>query len=37
MWRNPVMLIVEVGAVYTTVLSVKDPSVSAGRSPCGCG
>jgi potassium-transporting ATPase ATP-binding subunit len=27
MWHNPVMLIVEVGAVYTTVLSVKDPSV----------
>ena len=27
MWHNPVMLIVEVGAVLTTVLSVKDPSV----------
>jgi len=27
MWRNPVMLIVEVGAVLTTALSVKDPSV----------
>jgi K+-transporting ATPase ATPase B chain len=29
MWRNPVMLIVEVGAVYTTVLAAMDPSVFA--------
>ncbi|MFB9238063.1 potassium-transporting ATPase subunit KdpB [Plantactinospora siamensis] len=29
MWRNPVMLIVEVGAVFTTVLAVADPSVFA--------
>jgi len=27
MWHNPVMLIVEVGALYTTILSIKDPSV----------
>jgi K+-transporting ATPase ATPase B chain len=27
MWRNPVMLIVEVGAAFTTVLAVTDPSV----------
>ncbi|MFB4314618.1 potassium-transporting ATPase subunit KdpB [Actinomadura sp. 21ATH] len=27
LWRNPVMLIVEVGAVWTTVLAVLDPSV----------
>ena len=26
MWRNPVMLIVEVGAAFTTVLAVTDPS-----------
>ncbi|WP_149261788.1 potassium-transporting ATPase subunit KdpB [Actinomadura sp. K4S16] len=26
MWRNPVMLIVEVGAVWTTVLAIADPS-----------
>ncbi|WP_127498903.1 potassium-transporting ATPase subunit KdpB [Actinoplanes solisilvae] len=29
MWRNPVMFIVEVGAVFTTVLSIVDPSVFA--------
>lgn len=29
MWRNPVMLIVEVGAAFTTVLAVLDPSVFA--------
>ena len=29
LWRNPVMLIVEVGAVFTTVLAVTDPSVLA--------
>lgn len=26
MWRNPVMFIVEIGAVFTTVLAVGDPS-----------
>ena len=26
MWRNPVMLIVEVGAAFTTVLAITDPS-----------
>ncbi len=26
LWRNPVMLIVEIGAVFTTVLAVRDPS-----------
>ena len=26
MWHNPVMLIVEIGALYTTVLSIKTPS-----------
>ncbi|MFG3439522.1 potassium-transporting ATPase subunit KdpB [Nonomuraea sp. NPDC047897] len=29
LWRNPVMLIVEVGAVFTTVLAVVDPSFFA--------
>jgi K+-transporting ATPase ATPase B chain len=29
MWHNPVMLIVEVGAVFTTALAVADPSVFA--------
>ncbi|HET6479913.1 MAG TPA: HAD-IC family P-type ATPase, partial [Actinoplanes sp.] len=29
MWRNPVMFIVEIGAVFTTVLSIVDPSVFA--------
>ncbi|TYB69247.1 potassium-transporting ATPase subunit KdpB [Nonomuraea sp. PA05] len=29
MWRNPVMFIVEIGAVFTTVLAVLDPSVFA--------
>ncbi|WFE33455.1 potassium-transporting ATPase subunit KdpB [Micromonospora sp. WMMD975] len=29
LWRNPVMLIVEIGALFTTVLAVVDPSVFA--------
>jgi K+-transporting ATPase ATPase B chain len=29
LWRNPVMFIVEVGAVFTTVLSIASPSVLA--------
>ncbi|MCU7731023.1 potassium-transporting ATPase subunit KdpB [Actinoplanes sp. KI2] len=29
LWRNPVMLIVEVGSVFTTVLAVAQPSVFA--------
>ncbi|MGK5554954.1 potassium-transporting ATPase subunit KdpB [Actinomadura kijaniata] len=29
LWRNPVMLIVEIGAAWTTVLAVLDPSVFA--------
>jgi K+-transporting ATPase ATPase B chain len=29
LWRNPVMFIVEVGAVFTTVLSIADPSTLA--------
>jgi K+-transporting ATPase ATPase B chain len=29
LWHNPVMVIVEVGAVFTTVLSIADPSVLA--------
>ncbi|GGR64748.1 potassium-transporting ATPase ATP-binding subunit [Micromonospora fulviviridis] len=29
LWRNPVMLIVELGAAFTTVLAVADPSVFA--------
>ncbi|GAA2164931.1 potassium-transporting ATPase subunit KdpB [Actinomadura napierensis] len=29
MWRNPVMLIVEIGALWTTVLAVRDPSAFA--------
>ena len=27
LWHNPVMFIVEIGAVFTTVLSIADPSV----------
>src|SRR5215468_12722321 len=29
LWRNPVMFIVEIGAVWTTALAVRDPSVFA--------
>src|SRR5262245_31794510 len=29
LWRNPVMFIVEVGAVFTTALAIADPSVFA--------
>jgi K+-transporting ATPase ATPase B chain len=29
LWRNPVMFIVELGSVFTTVLAVSDPSVFA--------
>jgi K+-transporting ATPase ATPase B chain len=29
LWRNPVMFIVEIGSVYTTVLAVADPSTFA--------
>jgi len=29
LWHNPVMFIVEVGAVFTTVLSIADPSILA--------
>ncbi|TDB86539.1 K(+)-transporting ATPase subunit B [Actinomadura sp. KC216] len=29
MWRNPVMLVVEIGAVWTAVMAVLDPSVFA--------
>ena len=29
LWRNPVMLIVEIGAAFTTVLAVAEPSVFA--------
>ncbi|MFD0783449.1 HAD-IC family P-type ATPase, partial [Micromonospora azadirachtae] len=29
LWRNPVMLIVEIGAAFTTVLAIVDPSVFA--------
>ncbi|RZU73027.1 K+-transporting ATPase ATPase B chain [Micromonospora kangleipakensis] len=29
LWRNPVMLIVEIGAAFTTVLAVTEPSVFA--------
>ncbi|GIJ52372.1 potassium-transporting ATPase ATP-binding subunit [Virgisporangium aliadipatigenens] len=29
LWRNPVMFIVEIGSVFTTVLAVADPSVFA--------
>ena len=29
LWRNPVMFIVEVGAAFTTVLAIIDPSVFA--------
>ncbi|MEO3861022.1 hypothetical protein [Acrocarpospora sp. B8E8] len=29
MWRNPVMFIVEIGAAFTTVLAIADPSLFA--------
>jgi K+-transporting ATPase ATPase B chain len=29
LWRNPVMFTVEIGAVFTTVLAIRDPSVFA--------
>jgi len=29
LWRNPVMLIVELGAAFTTVLAIADPSIFA--------
>ena len=29
LWRNPVMFIVEIGAVFTTVLAIADPTVFA--------
>ncbi|MGQ0467930.1 MAG: potassium-transporting ATPase subunit KdpB [Sporichthyaceae bacterium] len=29
LWRNPIMLIVEIGAVWTSVLAVRDPSFFA--------
>ncbi len=29
LWRNPVMFIVEIGSVFTTVLAITDPSVFA--------
>jgi potassium-transporting ATPase ATP-binding subunit len=29
LWRNPVMLIVEIGAAFTTVLAIADPTVFA--------
>jgi K+-transporting ATPase ATPase B chain len=29
LWRNPVMFLVEIGAVFTTVTAVRDPSVFA--------
>ncbi len=35
--RTPVMFVVWVGALMTTVLAVQDPSVFAGGSPSGCG
>src|SRR5512134_1014323 len=30
MWRNPVMFVVEIGSVLTTILFVRDPSLFAG-------
>ncbi|MDQ2957540.1 MAG: potassium-transporting ATPase subunit KdpB [Actinomycetota bacterium] len=29
LWKNPVMFIVEIGAIFTTVLAIRDPSVFA--------
>ena len=29
LWRNPVMFIVEIGSIFTTVLAIADPSVFA--------
>lgn len=33
MWRNPVMLLVEVGALLTTVLAIAEPFVGGGLAP----
>ena len=30
MWRNPVMFVVEIGSVLTTILFIRDPSLFAG-------
>ena len=30
MWRNPVMFVVEIGSVLTTLLFVREPSLFAG-------
>ena len=30
MWRNPVMFVVEIGSVVTTILVIRDPSLFAG-------
>ena len=35
--QHPVMLVVEVGAVVTTLATIVDPSVFASWSRCGCG
>src|SRR4029453_16448557 len=37
LWRNPVMFIVEVGSVFTTVLAVRHPSVFAWLTTGGLG
>ena len=38
LWRNPVMFIVEIGSVFTTVLAIAQPDrVRLGRSRSGCG
>ena len=37
MWRNPVMFVVEIGSVLTTLLFVRDPPCSPARSRSGCG
>ena len=38
LWRNPVMFIVEVGSVFTTVLAIAAlHRVRLARSPSGCG
>ncbi|MGI8329294.1 potassium-transporting ATPase subunit KdpB [Actinomadura scrupuli] len=34
LWRNPVMFIVEIGAVWSTVLAVKDPSFFSWAIVC---
>ena len=37
LWLNPVMFIVEVGSVFTTILAIVHPPCSRGSPRSGCG